>query len=132
MAQRSVNKVILLGRLGKGAETKFTAGGQSVTNFSVATERRWKDKDSGEWKSETDWHNIVLWRAEKLAEYLTKGKSVYVEGRLRTRNYDDKDGNKRYVTEVMAEDVLLLGDKGEGRPAPQGESMDQRSDADDF
>jgi single-strand DNA-binding protein len=114
MASRSVNKVILVGHLGKDAETRFTTGGQSVTNFSVATSRRWKDQQSGEWKEETDWHNVVLWRAENLANYLTKGKQVYVEGRLRTRSYDDKDGNKRYVTEVMADDVLLLGGRGEG------------------
>ena len=114
MASRSVNKVILLGHLGKDAETRFTTGGQSVTNFSVATSRRWKDQQTGEWKEETDWHNVVLWRAENLANYLTKGKQVYVEGRLRTRSYDDKDGNKRYVTEVMADDVLLLGGRGEG------------------
>ncbi len=114
MASRSINKVILVGHLGKDAETRFTTGGQSVTNFSVATSRRWKDQQTGDWKEETDWHNVVLWRAENLANYLTKGKQVYVEGRLRTRSYDDKDGNKRYVTEVMADDVLLLGGRGEG------------------
>ena len=114
MASRSINKVILVGHLGKDAETRFTTGGQSVTNFSIATSRRWKDQATNEWKEETDWHNVVLWRAENLANYLTKGKQVYVEGRLRTRSYDDKDGNKRYVTEVVAEDVLLLGGRGEG------------------
>jgi single-strand DNA-binding protein len=114
MASRSINKVILLGHLGKDAETRFTTGGQSVTNFTVATNRRWKDQQTGDWKEETDWHNVVLWRAENLANYLTKGKQVYVEGRLRTRSYDDKDGNKRYVTEVMADDVILLGGRGEG------------------
>jgi single-strand DNA-binding protein len=113
MASRSVNKVILLGHLGKDAETRFTTSGASVTNFTLATNRRWKDQHTGEWKEETDWHNVVLWRAENLANYLTKGKQVYVEGRLRTRSYDDKDGNKRYVTEVMADDVLLLGGRGE-------------------
>jgi single-strand DNA-binding protein len=114
MATRSVNKVILLGHLGKDAETRFTPGGQSVTNFTVATNRRWKDQQTGDWKEETDWHAVVLWRAENLSSYLTKGKQVYVEGKLRTRSYDDKDGNKRYVTEVMAEDVILLGGRGEG------------------
>jgi single-strand DNA-binding protein len=114
MASRSINKVILVGHLGKDAETRFTTGGQSVTNFSIATSRRWKDQATNEWKEETDWHNVVLWRAENLANYLTKGKQVYIEGRLRTRSYDDKDGNKRYVTEVMAEEVLLLGGRGEG------------------
>src|SRR5450755_1525373 len=90
MASRSVNKVILVGHLGRDAETKFTPGGTAVTKFSVATSRRWKDKQSGEWKEETDWTNITLWQAENLANYLTKGKQVYVEGRIHTRSYDDK------------------------------------------
>jgi len=114
MASRSVNKVILVGHLGKDAETKFTPSGTAKTTFSVATSRRWKDQQTGDWKEETDWHNIVLWRSENLANYLMKGKQVYVEGRLTTRSYDDKDGNKRWITEVVAEDVLLLGNRGEG------------------
>src|SRR5688572_4518182 len=113
MASRSVNKVILVGHLGKDAETKFTPSGIAKTNFSVATSRRWKDQQTGEWKEETDWHNIVLWRSENVANYLTKGKQVYVEGRLTTRSYDDKDGNKKWITEVVAEDVLLLGGRGD-------------------
>jgi single-strand DNA-binding protein len=107
MASRSVNKVILLGHLGRDAETKFTPGGAAVTRFSVATNRRWKDQQSGEWKEETDWANVVLWRSENLATYLTKGKQVYVEGRLQTRSYEDKDGKKVYSTEVIADDVIL-------------------------
>lgn len=114
MASRSVNKVILVGHLGRDAETKFTPSGVSVTRFSVATSRRWKDQQSGEWKEETDWHNISLWRAENLAQYLTKGKQVYVEGRLQTRSYEDKDGQKKYSTEVVADDVILLSGRGEG------------------
>ena len=114
MASRSVNKVILVGHLGRDAETRFTPAGVSVTKFSVATNRRWKDQQSGEWKEETDWANVVLWRQENLANYLTKGKQVYVEGRLQTRSYDDKDGKKQYMTEVVAEDVILLGGRGEG------------------
>jgi single-strand DNA-binding protein len=114
MASRSVNKVILVGHLGRDAETKFTPGGAAVTRFSVATNRRWKDQQSGEWKEETDWTNIVLWRSENLANYLTKGKQVYVEGRIHTRSYDDKDGKKVYATEVVAEDVILLGGQGAG------------------
>jgi single-strand DNA-binding protein len=116
MASRSINKVILVGHLGRDAETKFTPSGVAVTKFSVATNRRWKDQQTGEWKEETDWANIVLWRQENLANYLTKGKQVYVEGRLQTRSYDDKDGKKQYMTEVVAEDVLLLGGRGEGGP----------------
>lgn len=112
MASRSVNKVILLGHLGKDAETKFTPGGAAVTKFSVATNRRWKDQQSGEWKEETDWANVVLWRSENLSPYLTKGKQVYVEGRLQTRSYDDKDGKKQYFTEVVADQVILTSGGG--------------------
>lgn len=114
MASRSVNKVILVGHLGRDAETKFTPSGVSVTRFSVATSRRWKDQQSGEWKDETDWSDVTLWRAENLATYLTKGKQVYVEGRLQTRSYEDKDGKKVYRTEVVADEVILLGGAGAG------------------
>ena len=150
MASRSVNKVILIGNLGRDAETKFTASGASVTRFSVATTRSWKDQQSNEWKEETNWTNVVLWRQENVANYLTKGKQVYVEGRLQTRSYDDKDGKKQYMTEVVAEDVLLLGGRGgEGmedsgpsrqpvsmprgasRPAAVAEPMDQGINDDD-
>jgi len=122
MASRSVNKVILLGNLGKDAETKFTQGGTPVTKFTIATGRRWKDQQSGEWKEETDWHNVVLWRAENLANYLLKGKQVYVEGRLQTRSYEDKDGKKQWFTEVVAEDVILLGGRAGEASAAMGES----------
>jgi single-strand DNA-binding protein len=120
MATRSVNKVILVGNLGRDAETKFTPGGQSVTKFSVATARRWKDQQSGEWKEETNWSNVTLWRAENLSPYLTKGKQVYVEGRLQTRSYEDKDGKKVYATDVVADDVILLGGRGEGGGGEEG------------
>jgi single-strand DNA-binding protein len=116
MASRSVNKVILIGNLGKDAETRFTPSGTAKTTFSVATSRRWKDQQSGEWKEETDWHNIVAWRSENVAQYLTKGKKVYIEGRLHSRSYDDKDGVKKYITEVVADEVILLG----GRDAEAG------------
>jgi len=109
MASRSVNKVILVGHLGRDAETKFTPSGSAATRFSVATSRRWKDQQTGDWKEETNWTNVVVWRQENLANYLVKGKQVYVEGRLRTHSYDDKDGKKVYATEVVADDVLLLG-----------------------
>jgi len=114
MASRSVNKVILLGHLGKDAETRFTPGGVARSTFTIATNRRWKDQQSGEWKDETDWTNVVLWKAENLANYLTKGKQVYVEGRIQTRSYEDKDGKKVYSTEVIAEEVILLGGQGGG------------------
>jgi single-strand DNA-binding protein len=118
MASRSVNKVILLGHLGKDAETKFTPSGVARSTFTIATNRRWKDQQSGEWKEETDWHNCVLWRSENLANYLLKGKQVYVEGRLQTRSWDDKDGQKRYTTEVVCEDLVLLGGRGDAPPPP--------------
>ncbi|MBM3737075.1 MAG: single-stranded DNA-binding protein [Acidobacteria bacterium] len=118
---RSVNKVILLGHLGKDADTRFTTAGTAVTNFSLATSRRFKDPQTGEWKDETDWHNVVIWKAENVSNYLTKGRQVYVEGRLRTRSYDDKDGNKRYVTEVVADELILVGGRGEGGGSEAGE-----------
>src|SRR5215831_5522394 len=114
MASRSVNKVILVGHLGRDAETKFTPAGVPVSKFSIATNRRWKDQQTGEFKEETDWHNVVLWRQENLANILTKGKQVYVEGRLQTRTYDDKEGKKVYFTEVVADDVILLSGQREG------------------
>jgi single-strand DNA-binding protein len=117
MASRGVNKVILLGNLGRDAETKFTPGGVAVSNFTVATNRRWKDQQSGEWKEETEWHRCVLWRSENRANYLTKGTPVYIEGRLQTRSWDDKDGQKRYTTEIVCEELVLLSGRGD---APAG------------
>lgn len=125
MASRSVNKCILIGHLGRDAETAFTASQTAVTKFSVATNRRWKDQQSGEWKEETNWTNVVLWRGDNLAPYLTKGKQVYVEGRIQTRSYDDKDGKKVYTTEVVADDVILLGGRGEGGPSGGGDEYSQ-------
>ena len=120
MASRSVNKVILIGHLGKDAETRFTPAGVPVTRFSVATNRRWKDQQTGDWKEETDWSNVVLWRQENLANYLTRGKQVYVEGRLQTRSYEDKDGKKVWATEVVADDVILLGGRGDAGGGGEG------------
>jgi single-strand DNA-binding protein len=114
----SVNKVILVGNLGRDAETKFTPSGTSVTNFSLATTRKWKDQASGEWKEQTQWHRIVYWRAENVANYLLKGKQVFVEGHLETRSYDDKDGKKVYMTEVICEHLVLLGGRQDGGSAP--------------
>jgi single-strand DNA-binding protein len=121
MASRSVNKVILLGHLGKDAETKFTPGGVARSTFTLATNRRWKDQQSGEWKEETDWHNILLWRSENVANYLLKGKQVYLEGRLQSRSYEDKkDGQKKYFTEVVCDDLILLGGRGDTAGTPAG------------
>jgi len=110
----------LIGNLGRDAETKFTPSGAAVTRFAIATTRSWKDQQTNEWKEETNWTNVVLWRQENLANYLTKGKQIYVEGRLQTRSYDDKDGKKVYATEVVAEEVLLLGGRGEGSAEQAG------------
>jgi single-strand DNA-binding protein len=114
MASRSVNKVILLGRLGKDAETKFTAQGTAVTSFTLATSRRWKDQQTNDWREETEWHNIKLWRGENVSPYLTKGKQVYLEGRISTRQYEDKDGQKKYFTEITCEDLILVGGGRDG------------------
>jgi single-strand DNA-binding protein len=134
MASRSVNKVILVGHLGKDAETKYTTSGVAVSRFSIATNRRVKDAQTGDWKDETDWHNITLWRNEGLAPYLLKGKQVYVEGRLQTRSWDDKDGQKKYMTEVVTEDIILLssgqGGQGGGQPsgAPRPDAADENQE----
>ena len=127
MASRSVNKVILIGHLGRDAETAYTASQTAVTKFSVATNRRWKDQQTGEWKEETNWTNVVMWRGENVAPYLTKGKQVFVEGRLQTRSYDDKDGKKVWTTEVIADEVILLGGRGEGGPPDEGFSQEMKS-----
>jgi single-strand DNA-binding protein len=126
MASRSVNKVILIGHLGRDAETAFTASQVAVTKFSVATSRRWKDQATGDWKEETDWSRVVLWRGEAVAPYLLKGKQVYVEGRLQTRSYDDKDGKKVWATDVVADEVILLGGRGDSAPSSGGDEYSQQ------
>lgn len=105
----SINKVILIGRLGKDPEMRFTPGGRAVTNFTMATNENWTDQ-SGERQERTEWHRIVTWGklAENCAKLLSKGKQVYVEGRLQTRSWDDRDGNKRYTTEIVANTMQIL------------------------
>jgi single-strand DNA-binding protein len=109
----SVNKVILVGNLGRDAELRYTPGGAAVATLNLATTEVWNDKQ-GQKQEKTEWHRIVLWgkQAESLQEYLTKGKQIYVEGRLQTRQWDDKDGNKRYTTEIKADRITLLGGGG--------------------
>lgn len=111
----SVNKVILVGNLGRDAELRYTPGGAAVATLNMATTEVWNDK-GGQRQEKTEWHRVVLWgkSAESLAEYLTKGKQIYVEGRLQTRQWDDKDGNKRYTTEIRGDKVVLLGGGGGG------------------
>jgi single-strand DNA-binding protein len=111
MAERSVNKAILLGRLGGDAETRHTQNGTPVSRFSLAMNRQWTDSDQ-QVHEETEWIFIVLWNKENLAAYLTKGTKVYVEGRIQTRSYEDDGGVKRYVTEVVAQNIVLLGSSG--------------------
>jgi single-strand DNA-binding protein len=116
MAGKSVNKVILIGNLGKDPEIKYTPTGTAVANFSIATNERFKDK-SGEWQDRTEWHNIVAWQrtAEIIGEFVKKGSKIYLEGRLQTRSWDDKEsGQKKYRTEVVVSDLVLLSGRGEG------------------
>jgi single-strand DNA-binding protein len=109
----SVNKVILVGNLGKDPELRYTASGTAVANFSLATTEKYKDRD-GNSQEKTEWHNIVVWRqlAEICGKYLTKGKQIYIEGKLQTRSYDDRDGNKRYITEIVVDQMQMLGRAG--------------------
>jgi len=111
---RGVNKVILVGNLGQDPESRTTPGGTTVTNIRIATSESWKDKTSGEMKEQTEWHGIVLWNrlGEIAAEYLKKGSQVYIEGRLQTRKWQDKQGNDRYTTEIVASEMQMLGGRG--------------------
>jgi single-strand DNA-binding protein len=111
----SVNKVILVGNLGRDAELRYTPGGSPVATLNLATTEVWNDK-AGQRQERTEWHRVVLWgkTAESLNEYLTKGKQIYVEGRLQTRQWDDKDGNKRYTTEIRGDRIVLLSGGGGG------------------
>ena len=108
---KSVNKVILIGRLGKDPELKYTASGTPFCRFSMATDDVWNDKASGERQEKTEWHNIVAWDrlAEICNQYLTKGRLIYIEGSLQTREWDDQEGNKRRTTEIRARDMVMLG-----------------------
>ncbi len=132
---------MLIGNLGKDPEVRFTPGGQAVAKFPVATSEKWRDQQ-GQMQERTEWHNVVVWgkQAESCGQYLAKGRQVFVEGRIQTRNYDDKDGNKKYITEIVALNVRFLGGAG-GRGAgaeggamsvPPGEDPGQPSGDDDI
>lgn len=112
----SVNKVILLGNLGADPEVRFTQGGQAVATFRMATSESWTDRSSGQRQERTEWHRVVAWGrlAELCGEYLRKGRQCYVEGRIQTREWQDKEGQKRYTTEIVASQVVFLGGRGEG------------------
>lgn len=115
---RGLNKVMLIGHLGKDPEVRYLEGGAAVANFSLATDESYKNKN-GEKVQQTEWHNIVVWRqlAEIAVKYFKKGKLVYVEGRLKTRSWDDKEGHKKYTTEIIADNVVMLDKAGQGETA---------------
>ncbi len=140
---RGINKVILIGNLGRDPETRYSQGGNPVTNFSVATSESWRDRESGEQQERTEWHNVVCFSrlAEIAGEYLRKGSKVYIEGSLRTSNWE-QEGQKRYRTEIMARELQMLDSKGGGEPPsgfessppppPQPSNAPTISDDDDF
>jgi single-strand DNA-binding protein len=120
---RGINKVILIGHLGQDPEVRALPSGSSIANLRIATTESWKDKQSGEFKEQTEWHTVVLFgrTAEVAAEYLKKGSQVYIEGRLRTRKWQDKTGNDRYSTEIVGNDMQMLGGRGQGGGAAGAE-----------
>lgn len=117
---RGINKAIIVGNLGNDPETRYMPSGGAVTNISVATSEQWKDKQSGEQKERTEWHRIVMFNrlAEIAAEYLRKGSQVYIEGTIRTRKWQGQDGQDRYTTEIIANEMQMLGGRGGGGSAP--------------
>ena len=137
MPGKSLNKVILIGNLGKDPELSYTASGVAVAKFSIATNERWKDQE-GNAQERTEWHNIVAWRklAEICGQYLKKGSKVYLEGKLQTRSWDDKStGAKRYTTEIIADDLIMLDAKGSARsesgmsqPVPEESAGSEKED----
>jgi single-strand DNA-binding protein len=137
---RGINKVIIVGNLGNDPDTRYMPSGSAVTNLSVATNESWKDKQTGEQKDRTEWHKVAMFGrlAEIAAEYLRKGSQVYIEGKLRTRKWQDKDGQDRYTTEIVADEMQMLGGRGGaggGAPA-MNDSSDRspppRASGDDF
>ena len=139
---RGINKVILIGNLGNDPETRYTAGGAAVANISLATTDSWRDKETGEQQERTEWHRVVFFGrlAEIVSEYLHKGSQVYVEGRLQTRKWQDKDGNDRYTTEIVANEMQMLGNRGGGggggmdrtEPGGTGNKAPAKQTEDDF
>ena len=128
---KGINKAIVVGNLGQDPETRYMPSGSAVTNISVATSESWKDKDSGEQKDRTEWHRISAFGklAEIMGQYLTKGSQVYIEGKLRTRKWQDKQGNDRYTTEIIADEMQMLGGKRGGKA---GGGEPQKPGPDDF
>ena len=130
----SVNRAILIGNLGKDPEVRYTPSGQPVCNFNIATSEKWTDKSSGQAQERTEWHRIVVWgkQAEPCGKYLQKGRSVYVEGRIQTREWTDKEGVKKYTTEINASTVEFLGGKDGGGPRASGNGAPRASGGEDF
>lgn len=126
---RGVNKVILLGNLGADPETRYTASGNAVTNIRLATTDSWRDRQSGEQQERTEWHRVVFFSrlAEVAAEYLRKGSQCYIEGRIQTRKWQGQDGQDRYTTEIVANDMQMLGSRGAGGGAPQSRRREEDS-----
>jgi single-strand DNA-binding protein len=120
---RGINKVIIVGNVGGDPETRYMPSGSAVTNLTVATNESWKDKQTGEQKERTEWHKVAAFGrlAEIMAEYLRKGSQVYIEGKLRTRKWQDKDGNDRWTTEIVADEMQMLGGRGGGGSAPMNQ-----------
>jgi single-strand DNA-binding protein len=120
----SLNKVMIIGNLGKDPEVRHTASGTAVATFSIATSERFKNKQTNEWEKKTEWHNIVLWdkQATLAGQYLTKGSTIYLEGRLQTRKWQDKNGTDRYTTEIVGSSLEFLSTKGEGSRSGGGDA----------
>ena len=142
---RGINKVIVVGNLGQDPDTRYMPSGSAVTNITVATNESWKDKQTGEQKDRTEWHKVAMFGrlAEIAAEYLRKGSQVYIEGKLRTRKWQDKQGNDRYTTEIVADEMQMLGGRGgaggagapmgdQGPPPSSPQSPPPQSSSDDF
>jgi len=113
---RSLNKVLIIGNLGRDPELRYTANGTAVATMAVATNESWQDKETGQWQDRTEWHRIVAWgrTAEVCGEYLSKGRKVFIEGRLQTREWEDKDGNRKWTTEIIVQNMIMLDGRGEG------------------
>ncbi|MFO1408206.1 MAG: single-stranded DNA-binding protein [Steroidobacteraceae bacterium] len=128
---RGINKVIIVGNLGQDPETRYMPSGKAVTNLRIATSESWKDKQTGEQKEQTEWHSVVMYDrlAEIAAEYLRKGSQVYVEGKLRTRKWQDKEGRDRYTTEVIANEMQMLGGRSGGGAGTESRAEPRSSGA---
>ncbi len=124
----SINKVILIGNLGKDPEVRYSQDGGAICNLSIATSSKWKDKNSGQQREETEWHRVVFYGelAEIVGEYLKKGKSIYLEGRLKTRKWQNKEGVDQYTTEIIADQMQMLGGRDDGYAAPSDRQQSQQ------